>query len=141
MFMSFGLPMGGVIGFNLSKEDTMEVLSNLPKEVIDVIELYDIDITNRKFMSVNSGLLQTKPILESYDLTEIDRKVLIDFAVSTTEKMFKKEKMLLKFLSTLSKGGDKTFAQELWYASYRVDCRNAELKTLRSDLENVKFKI
>jgi len=96
--MIFGLPFGGGMPNNLSNEDVMKSVSTLPSEIIDIIELYEVDVL--KYISRASGLLQTQPLLRDYDFLEVDRKVLIDYAYKRALIMAKKEEEYLNLLES-----------------------------------------
>lgn len=121
----------------LNDNDVLKSISAMPDNVIDIIELYNIDI--KKYVSYNSGLLQTEPILKNYDLTNVDRKILIDYAMERTKVLCEKEKEYLTILKKDINKGDFTFISMYQELQMRCDMRREEGDL--SDLHKVKFKI
>ncbi len=119
----------------LSDNDVLKSISSMPENVIDIIELYNIDI--KKYVSYNSGLLQTEPILKKYDLTKGDRKILIEYAMKRTKILAKKEKEYLALMKKDIDSGDFTFVNMYHELQYRCSLRKEEGDL--SDLHKVKF--
>lgn len=139
--MIFGLPFGGGMPNNLSNEDVMKSVSTLPSEIIDIIELYEVDVL--KYISRASGLLQTQPLLRDYDFLEVDRKVLIDYAYKRALIMAKKEEEYLNLLESDINKGDYTFIDIYNTFKFRVRFREKELATedlFKKDLIKTKYK-
>lgn len=125
----------------LSDEDVLKSISTMPSEVIDILELYDVDI--KEYFSYSSGLMQTLPLLQDYDFTKSDRKILIDYAISKMEEIIKKEKEYLKYLKKDVDKGDYTFIEIYKILEGRVKFRkieNESVKSIRKDLEKTKYK-
>jgi hypothetical protein len=120
----------------LTDEDVLKSISAMPHDVIDIIELYNIDV--KKYVSYNSGLLQTEPILKNYNLLPNDRKILIEYAMKRTKVLAKKEKELLSYLKKDIDSGDFTFVQMYHDMAMRCDMRKKDIDL--SDLYKVKYR-
>ena len=139
--MIFGFPFGGGMPNNLTNEDVLKSVSALPSEIIDIIELYEVDVL--KYISRASGLLQTQPLLRDYDFLEMDRKILMDYAYKRALLMSDKEKEYLKVFESDINKGDYTFIDLYNTLKFRVEFRKKELgrgeASFKKDLE-VEYK-
>jgi len=130
----FGMFMGPTQFLN--DEMVLKSISSMPSNVIDIIELYEVDV--KKFFSYSSGLIQTLPLLKSYDFTDADRKILIDYAVDRLKEITDQEEKYLKIFKTEVDAGDYTFIELYNILMGRVEFRKYE-GNIRKDLEEAKF--
>lgn len=123
----------------LNDEMILKSISSMPDNVIDIIELYGVDI--KKYFSYSSGLLQTLPLLKAYDFTDSDRKILIDYAVDRLQEIIDQEVVYLDMFQKAIDKGDYTFIEVYEILKGRVKFRKYEEKIadVRTDLESTKF--
>jgi hypothetical protein len=123
----------------LNDNDILNVIQHLPSKIIDIIEAYNIDV--KKYISYQSGLIQMEPLFKAYDLTEVDRKALIEYAVLRNDLLKKKEEEYLDILRKDIDAGDYTFIEIYQMMKIRVDMRKASEKEQNLlNLYNIKYK-
>lgn len=132
--MLFGIPF--FTPNYLSESDMLKSISSMPQGVIDILEMYDVDI--KKYISQMSGLIQTAPLLKDYDFAELDRNVLIEYAIERTDVLKSKEIEYLGLIEADINSGDYTFMEIYKILMMRVESR--ELEGDLSDLYQVKYK-
>ena len=124
----------------LNDEMVLRSISSMPTNIIDIIELYNVDV--KQFISYSSGLLQTLPLLKSYDFCDSDRKVLIDYACSRLQEIVDQEEKYLELFQKEIDKWDYSFMELYKIIEGRVQFRKYEEKVVdvRKDLESTKFR-
>ena len=122
----------------LDKEQMLHSISAFPKEVIEIIELHNIDPL--KYVSDSFGSLIVTDVLRDYDLSEKERKILINYARNSFEESRKKEKELLATIEEYQKQGFYGFIHLYKSLKYRdEDYTEERVNELMKRVEEIKY--